>query len=47
MGCTLVEPPEDIRQAMQRADKALYHAKRSGRNRVSVANPSSSTLAPA
>lgn len=47
IGCTLVEPPEDIRQAMQRADKALYHAKRSGRNRVSVADPSSSTLAPA
>ncbi len=34
VGCALAEPQEDPERALKRADKALYHAKGNGRNRV-------------
>ncbi|MGY3882461.1 GGDEF domain-containing protein [Aeromonas veronii] len=34
MGTTLVQPEEEINQALARADEWLYRAKRAGRNRV-------------
>ncbi|TNI14129.1 GGDEF domain-containing protein [Aeromonas veronii] len=34
LGTTLVQPEEDINQALARADEWLYRAKRAGRNRV-------------
>ena len=34
LGTTLVQPEEEINQALARADEWLYRAKRAGRNRV-------------
>lgn len=34
LGTTLVQPGEEINQALARADEWLYRAKRAGRNRV-------------
>ncbi len=34
VGCALAEPQENPERALKRADKALYHAKGNGRNRV-------------
>lgn len=40
-GCTTVTPADvDPQQTFERADRALYHAKRSGRNQVCEATPS-------
>jgi len=37
VGMTLLEPGDDLDDALQRADQALYRAKRSGRNRCAAA----------
>ncbi|TMP14272.1 diguanylate cyclase [Pseudoalteromonas sp. S2721] len=36
-GVTLISPDDNIETAIERADEAMYQAKKSGRNRVSVA----------
>ena len=41
IGAALVEANEDAGSVLARADAALYGAKRSGRNRVRVAEPQS------
>jgi PleD family two-component response regulator len=38
VGVTLLEVGEPMEQALSRADEALYRAKRSGRNRLEVAD---------
>lgn len=37
LGCASYQPPETVEQLLHRADEALYHAKRGGRNRLSLA----------
>jgi diguanylate cyclase (GGDEF)-like protein len=37
MGITEYKPGEDVEQSMDRADKALYDAKRTGRNKIVIA----------
>lgn len=39
MGAAILESGESIRSWMERADKALYRAKRSGRDRIEYADP--------
>jgi diguanylate cyclase (GGDEF)-like protein len=38
IGVTALHPGESIEQWLSRADKALYEAKRNGRNRYAVAS---------
>jgi diguanylate cyclase len=40
MGVAALEPGEDPKSWLERADRALYLAKQTGRNRVEMANPS-------
>lgn len=42
IGCTLLGSAENIDQALERADAALYSAKQAGRNRVSFSAPPAS-----
>ena len=36
-GLAAFQREEDVKQLVERADKALYHAKEKGRNRVEIA----------
>ncbi|SDH07309.1 diguanylate cyclase (GGDEF) domain-containing protein [Pseudomonas flavescens] len=38
LGCAALGPGESVESLLERADKALYHAKRNGRNRMSMAS---------
>jgi diguanylate cyclase (GGDEF)-like protein len=44
VGVALVEPGEDIDNSIRRADRALYRAKETGRNRVVFADVDENTL---